>query len=239
MIIVGKISAKAILKYQRRECKQVYLRKKKNIDKDAAYIERLAKEKGISVTWESDDALNKRAGVTTHGGVVLECGPRISDSLKALATCRKIMCIEGVSDPYNMGEICRTVCALGFDGVLTNTYDYYEHEAKLVRASAGASESLIWHQSDDVSHALNELRSAGVVVVGAHRDDKSQSLLNYTFPDKVCICIGGALRGLSRSVLDACDTTVRIDYDARVSLSTVGAVSAFAYAVYSQKEKVQ
>lgn len=145
------------------------------------------------------------------------------------------MCIEGVTDPFNLGEICRTVASLGFDGIVTPNYDFYDNEAKLIRASAGASESLWWLKSDDLAHDMTIVKENDVRIVAAYRGDESVALHHYTMPNRVCIVLGGALRGLSRSLLDLSDDHVRIDYDARVSLSTVGAATSFAYEHYRQK----
>ncbi|AMC92754.1 RNA methyltransferase [Erysipelothrix larvae] len=234
MIVVGKISVKAILKHQKRPISKLYMRQKR-ADKDAKYILGLAKSAGIPVEFVSDEVLCELTQTKSHGGVAVECEGRTCDNIKYKESML-YMCVEGLSDPYNMGEVLRTVSALGFDGVITPTYDFYEHEAKLIRASAGASESLVWHFSDDLAQTLTQMGSKGVRIVGAHRNDTSQSLTHYTFNSKSCIVIGGAYRGLSRNVLDTVQDMVRLDYDARVSLSTVGAVSVFAYAAFIQKE---
>ncbi|WP_228410423.1 TrmH family RNA methyltransferase [Erysipelothrix piscisicarius] len=234
MIVSGKISVKAILKERKREIEYVAILDKHN-DKESRYVERIAE--GIIIKRLSRDDMDLLASNKTHGGYLVSCGKRSSDSLSHLPKqTLSLMCIEGVTDPFNLGEICRTVASLGFDGIITPNYDFYEHEAKLIRASAGASESLWWLQSDDLSSDLKSIQAKNVVMAAAYRGDESESLLNYNLPDRVCICLGGALRGLSKSVLEISDVHVRIDYDARVSLSSVGACSVFAYERYRQLE---
>lgn len=234
MIVSGKISVKAILKERKREIEYVCILDKHQ-DKESRYVERISE--GLDIKRMSREAMDELAGNKTHGGYLVSCGKRVSDSLSHLPKqTLSLMCIEGVTDPFNLGEICRTVASLGFDGIITPNYDFYEHEAKLIRASAGASESLWWMQSEDLSTDLKAIQSKKVVIAAAHRGDESESLLHYTLPNRVCICLGGALRGLSRSVLELSDVNVRIDYDARVSLSSVGACSVFAYERYRQLE---
>ncbi|AYV35304.1 RNA methyltransferase [Erysipelothrix rhusiopathiae] len=235
MIVSGKISVKAILKERKRDIEYVAILDKHN-DKESRYVERIAE--GLKIKRMSREEMDALATNKTHGGYIVSCGKRISDPINYLPKqTLSLMCIEGVTDPFNLGEICRTVASLGFDGIITPSYDFYEHEAKLIRASAGASESLWWMQSDDLSSDLKAIKAKKVVMAAAHRGDESESLLTYKLPERVCICLGGALRGLSKSVLDMCDVNVRIDYDARVSLSSVGACSVFAYERYRQLEE--
>lgn len=228
MIVSGKISVKAILQNKKREIKAIYLLDRRR-DKDGQYIERIAGN--VPVKKLTREELDELAGNTSHGGYLVECGERLSDKFESLPSGKRLsfMCLEGVSDPFNLGEIARTVKSLGFDGLITPSYRFYDNESKLIRASAGASESLWWHQSDNLDEALQTLKNSGVRIVAAYRGDESTSLQEYSMPEKVCICLGGAMRGLSAAVLEQSDDHVRIDYDARVSLSTVGAASVFAY----------
>lgn len=233
MIVSGKISVKAILKYRKRPIKCVYMLDSKR-DKESRYVESIAK--GLKIEKKTREQLDELAQNTSHGGYLLECEARYSDRVNDLTKgSLSLMLVEGVSDPFNMGEICRTAQAMGFDGIVSNHYDFGVNEAKLIRASAGASESLWWLQSQDLEKDIKSIKEKDVVIGSAHRGDDSVSLFDYKMPERFCICLGGALRGLSRKVLDQSDVFVRIDYDARVSLSTVGACSVFAYERYRQK----
>lgn len=232
MIVFGKISVKAVLENRKRVISTLYVEETKK-DREYRYI--MSQSKGLEVKYVSRDFLDSLTESTMHGGYALDCDARISDTFQKPHS--RYFCIEGVSDPYNMGEICRTIYALGFEGVITPYYNYFEHESKLIRASAGASEHLNWIITEDVKSTLMELKAQGMSVVAAHRGEESQSLVTYQFPKNVCICLGGALRGLSRNVLDVTDTFVRLDYDAKVALSTVGACSVFAYANYLQTKE--
>ena len=233
MIVSGKISVKAILKERKRDIACVYILDKHR-DPESRYVESISK--GLKVIRKTRPEMDELAGNTSHGGYLVDCEKRNNDDFKQLKKgSLSLMLVEGVSDPFNLGEICRTILAMGFDGIITPNYDFYEHEAKLIRASAGASEHLWWYQSDDLEKDVKKIKDLDVVIASAHRVDESYSLTEYRMPDRICICLGGALRGLSRKVLDQSDVNVRIDYDARVSLSSVGACSVFAYEHYRQK----
>lgn len=233
MIVSGKISVKAVLQAGKRVIHRVVLLDSLR-DKDSRYIEAIAAS--VPVVRLSRSQCDGLAQNTTHGGYLVECEGRISDALESLSSpALALLCVEGVSDPFNMGEICRSAYALGLDGIVTPEYDYGNSEVKLIRASAGASEHLWWHQAADLKRALSHLHQESFTIISAHRHPSSQPLSEVVFPERVCVCIGGALRGLSRQVLDVSDASVRLDYDARIALSTVGACSVFAYALSQQR----
>lgn len=234
MIVSGKISVKAILENEKREIKRVVLMEGMT-NKDVSYIERIVKDYPVEyMTREEMDALTE---TSSHGGYAIDCGRRISDSLETLKAQGplSLMAVEGMRDPYNLGEILRTAESMGFDGIVTSDYDFYEHEAKLIRASAGASEKLWFLQSLDLMNDLNQIKKMDVSLIGAHRDKKSISLQELKIPDRVCFLLGGSLRGLSAKTRSICDLTARVDYKTRTALSTVGACTVFAYEHFRQK----
>lgn len=234
MIVSGKISVKAILKERKREIKRVVILDKHH-DRESRYVLGIAE--GILVERMDRESMDELAQNKSHGGYLVECGPRLNDDINKLGKADlALVCVEGVTDPFNLGEICRTVASLGFDGIVTPAYDFYEHEAKLIRASAGASESLWWYQTEDLIDTIEKIQKQNIAIIATHRDETSHSLTEFTYPDRFCVCFGGALRGLSRKLLDLSDERVRIDYDARVSLSSVGACTVFAYEYFRQKE---
>ena len=234
MIVSGKISVKAILENEKRDIKRVILLKGLD-NRDVSYIKGILKD--YPVEYMSREEIDDLTSTKSHGGYAIECEKRNSDSLEDLKEegPLSLMCVEGMRDPYNLGEILRTVSSMGFDGIVTSDYDFYEHEAKLIRASAGASEKLWFLQSTDITKDLGAIRAKGVTLIGAHRDNKSVSLQKLEIPDRVCFVLGGSLRGLSTKVRSTCDFTSKIDYPTRTALSTVGACTVFAYENFRQK----
>lgn len=234
MIVSGKISVKAILENEKREIHRVILLKGLD-NRDVSYIKGILKK--YPVEYLTREEMDELTGTSSHGGYAIDCEKRISDSLEDLNEkgSLSLMCVEGMRDPYNLGEILRTVQSMGFDGIVTSDYDFYEHEAKLIRASAGASEKLWFLQSTDITKDLGAIKNMDVTVIGAHRDNKSVSLQELVIPDRVCFVLGGSLRGLSTKVRSSCSFTSKIEYPTRTALSTVGACTVFAYEHFRQK----
>lgn len=234
MIIVGKISVKAIVENQKRDIEKIYLMDKLR-NNDVRYIRNIAK--GIPIEIMSREELTQISGVDNHGGYAISCSKRKNDDIYPILKNKtiSILLVEGMRDPFNMGEIFRTALAMGFDAIISSEYDFYDNEKIVVRSSAGASEKLLWHQSSDLEKTIATLKEKDVSIVAAHRADNNSVLGSYQFSDKVCICIGGALRGLSTKVLEHADEFVRIDYDAKIALSTVASCNIFTYERFRQQ----
>lgn len=234
MIVSGKISVKAILENDKRDIKRIILLEGMG-NKDVGYIKRISQNYPIETM--SREAIDELAKSKTHGGYAIEVEKRRSDEIKNLDRDQPLalMCIEGLRDPYNLGEIMRTANSLGFDGIITSDYDFYDREAQVIRSSAGASEKLWWLQSANLKEDIWKIKKNNITLIGAHRNPESVSLQELKIDDRFCFVLGGAMRGLSRKVLDECEKFARIDYKTRTSLSTAGACTVFAYEYFRQK----
>ena len=69
-IFEGAISCKALLEAGSRDCKKLYIDKKKNT-KDTRYLAKIAKSRGCEVVFCSRDEINELATGKTHGGILL------------------------------------------------------------------------------------------------------------------------------------------------------------------------
>ncbi len=237
MFAIGKISVKAVLENPRRSVEKVYLLKGRN-NGDTRYIKRIAKD--IPLVFCEREEMDVLCGDKGHGGYLAKIEKRKSDRLEEIPFKKEtlsVLLVEGVRDPYNMGEILRTSHAMGFDALMTPAYDFYDNESIVIRSSAGASEKMLWIESEDLIRDLRFLKEKELSIVATHRDSKNKRLQDYQFPNKMCLVIGGAMRGISREVLDEADEKVKMTYSSRMAMSTVSSVAVFTYERYRQLEE--
>lgn len=225
MILEGALSVKAALTYQRRKIHEVILPLK--LSKDQAYIYHLAKKNNIKVK-QLDDVSHLTTG-RTHGGVlaVVEAIPfNVQPSFKGL-----VLIVEGVDDPFNLGMIMRTTAISGYTTIITNTKDFYIHEATIVKSSAGMSEALEWIRSDDIPSLLKAFKTKGYHTYAAQRSEQSAAFDRIKYRAPSVLAVGGEKRGLSKDILELCDNHVVIEYPSnqRVALSAVSATSILTY----------
>lgn len=235
MIIEGSLSIKAALENQKRIVHHVYFAQEKK-SRDFQYIKHLCHKYEVPFSLIPKSEIDSKASGHTHGGVLGEVDYRLDESLNKPLQGHTLL-VEGVEDPYNLGMMLRTAAAAGFTMVITGKRDYQDSEAIILKASAGASEALRWIKTDDFDATLQTLKQEGVLVVSALRSDQSIPYQEFEYPEKVCLCIGGERRGLSKQVVQASDAFVHILYptEVKIALSAVSATAVLTFEMVRQQ----
>lgn len=238
-IVEGNISVKAVLLAKKRKISKIVVDPKKQ-DKDTKFILRKAKEAHIKIKNAPREVIDEMAEGKTHGGMIAICSERSFQNLSDIKQKDEVFLalIEGVEDPFNFGYILRTLYAAGCDGVIIPPRNWTSAAGVVTKASAGASEYLNLIVADNMQNLLEEMKESHITLVLGQRND-AISLYDYTFPKKVCIGIGGEMRGLSKLVQSYSDQNLYIPYrqDFKNAMTAASSTSIFAFEYVRQKLK--
>jgi len=182
----------------------------------------------LPVEFESRGALNRRAPGVNHQGVVAEVDAfRYATMAGLLAKpVHRLVLVEGITDPANLGSILRSADAFGWEGVLVPEHRSVGITPTVRKVSAGATERVpVVRTSSPAAtiRLLQERHDFGVVgldpagPVDYHEAD---------YPARTCLVIGAEGPGLSRLVKERCDLIVRVPM--RGALASVNAAVAAA-----------
>ena len=155
-------------------------------------------EKGLDFSRVNETEFRSAAETESPQGI-LAIAEIPSHSLTQLGDRRflRLLVLDAVQDPGNVGTMLRTAAALGVDATvaLPGTVDMWN--AKVVRAAMGASfHHLAFHSSAD---ALFEfLDSVGAELWGA--EASGESVETATRPGRLALAVGNEGAGLSSSV---------------------------------------
>ena len=215
--------------------KEKYDSKKKDVD----YLASVSDKLGFKIEICDADTLNSITTGNSHGGIVALCSGRTIPLLESSSVIDNgfYVMIEGIEDPYNFGYAIRSIYAAGADGIVLTPRNWMSAAGVVCRSSAGASELIPLFVSDP-SDAVRLFSGRGYKTAAAGiRDSVSAYDADLSLP--LFLIVGGEKRGISRSVLDLCDITVRLDYgrEFKASLSAASAASILAYEVFRQNEK--
>ena len=122
----------------------------------------------------------------------------------------RVLLLDEVRDPQNVGAILRTAAAFSVDRVIMGRDCADIYSAKTLRASMGAIFALSVDRVDSVSSAVKQLREKGRRVYAAALDERAERLGRTRFSSLDCVVIGNEGHGLSRETIDACDASVYI-----------------------------
>lgn len=120
----------------------------------------------------------------------------------------KVIVLENVQDPGNVGTVIRTANALGMDAVILAGSCASVYGAKTARAAMGALfRQCVLELSVDEMLAL--LRDRGLKLYGAALSERAVDV-RETDLHGAAVAVGSEGQGLSRHLLDACDGEVII-----------------------------
>jgi 23S rRNA (guanosine2251-2'-O)-methyltransferase len=181
-----------------------------------AELERALAARGIALERVSRADLDRLTDGGVHQGVVAEVAapPEFSiGDFEQLVVERgralRLLVLDGVEDPRNLGACLRTADAAGVDAVVVPR----DHSARLtataVKTSTGAAETVPMFRAPNLARALTWLKGAGVWVVGADAA-APRSLYQTKLAPPVALVLGGEGRGVRRLTRDLCDELVCI-----------------------------
>lgn len=167
----------------------------------------------------SDVLFKKMSDTVTPQGIL--CVVRISaESLDDIISVNKdkpfrIIALEGLQDPGNMGTIVRTAEAAGIDLVLAglNTVDVYS--SKVVRSTMGSLFRVPIVYTDDLYGDIKKIKSNSVKVYAAHLKGE-KSYRDEKYDDRCMILIGNEGNGLTDTATDLADMLVKIPMQGEV-----------------------
>lgn len=177
--------------------------------------------------------MNEIVGLEIHRGCLALAERPASATLTSLplASYRRVVVLEGVNNPDNIGGIFRSAAAFGVDAVVLGPACGDPLYRKAVRTSMAATLQVPYAIADEWPGSLQLLRANGVRVVALTPGPDARPL--HEVPRdlaRVALLLGTEGSGLSRAALAAADERVTIPMRGEVdSLNVTVAASLALY----------
>lgn len=152
----------------------------------------------------------------------------------------KILLLESVRDPQNVGAIVRVAAAFGVDRIVISSDCADIYNSKTIRASMGTVFGMRIDRVKDIALATACLRRAGRRVFAAALDRDAKKLGRFDIELGDCVIIGNEGHGLSDRAIAACDGSVYIPMAEQVeslNAATAAAVLVWEFFGSSLPEK--
>jgi 23S rRNA (guanosine2251-2'-O)-methyltransferase len=155
--------------------------------------------------------LTEAAGTRDHQGVLAWAEPyRYADTHEiASGPAPLLVCLDQVTDPHNLGAVCRTAEAVGASGVVVPAHNAARVTPAVCRASAGAVEHLPVGVVTNMARYLEEVKSPTLWAWAAAGDVEKQ-LWDADFTGGVALVLGAEGKGVRPLVRRTCDAEVAI-----------------------------
>jgi len=116
----------------------------------------------------------------------------------------RLLVLDQVEDPRNLGACLRTADAAGIDAVVVPKDRSASLTPAAAKAAAGAAETVPVVQVTNLARTLKWLQSAGVWVVGA-AGEAPRTLFETKLAPPLAIVLGSEGQGLRRLTRETCD----------------------------------
>lgn len=173
-------------------------------------------KRGLKAERLSRSALDALADGGTHQGVIVEVRPLQSLSLpefEDLVVARgaqlRLLVLDQVEDPRNLGACLRSAAAAGIDAVVVPKDRSAPLSPAAIKAAAGAAELVPVVRVTNLARTLRLLREAGVWITGAAAD-APHTLYEARLSPPVAMVLGSEGAGLRRLTRELCDEVFAI-----------------------------
>jgi tRNA G18 (ribose-2'-O)-methylase SpoU len=180
-------------------------------------------------------ALASLTGFDFHRGcLAIAKRPDVQPPLEAFAGARRLMALESVANPDNVGGLFRVAAAFEAGGVLLDHASGDPFYRKAIRTSMGASLDVPFTRLEPWPSGLGLLGRRGFQVVALTPDRAATPVATFAASigrDRpVVLLLGAEGSGLSPETLSAADVRVRIPIAAGVDSLNVVVAAAIALA---------
>jgi len=175
----------------------------------------------------SADEIARRCGSDGHQGVCAEVSEyRYADAAALLrADAPVLVALDEITDPQNLGAVCRTAECTGATGVILPERRSAEVTPAVCKASAGAVEHLAIARVRNLADFLAAAKGARCWTYGAAAGSRT-GYRDVDWRGGVVLVLGAEGRGLRPRVAAACDDLVALPLRGRIESLNVSATAA-------------
>ncbi|HEX4443520.1 MAG TPA: RNA methyltransferase [Galbitalea sp.] len=179
----------------------------------------------------SSELLEELTGYLLHRGLIAAMHrPPLSTIENVLVDARRIVILENVVDPTNVGAIFRSVAAIGADAVLVTPRCSDPFYRRAIRVSMGTVLQVPWTRTGDWPSTRATLAASGfhIAALALAVDAVDLRTFAVTAPDRVALVLGAEGDGLTPEALGAADSIVTIPMAHGIDSLNVAATAAVA-----------
>lgn len=176
---------------------------------------------------KAERELTETSGTRDHQGVLAFSEPyRYADAYELAAAERPLLaCLDQVTDPRNLGAVCRAAEGAGATGVVLPAHGTARVTPAVCRASAGAVEHLPVAVVTNLARYLAEVKGPELWAYAAAAEAATE-MWAADLSAGVAFVFGAEGRGLRPLVRRTCDDAVRIPLAGRTESLNVSVAAA-------------
>ncbi|MEX0320904.1 MAG: TrmH family RNA methyltransferase [Puniceicoccaceae bacterium] len=225
------------LRANRRTIHEAFVNEKTATSPRLKTLARLLEERGIRLNLTDKGRLHQLSGSSEHQNVVLRTSRYPYVSHEECLTAERVLLLDNVEDPHNVGAILRSAEVFGFHHILLPTKGVPEIYPSVSKVSAGAVEFLnIARDCNAVKYTQKALDSGYTVAAldakGTVMLDDFAKEANARLP--LMVVIGGEDKGVGQFILNHATVKLAIPQSGRIN--SLNASVASSITLYSLRK---
>lgn len=179
-------------------------------------------------TYIAKPLFEKLASTVTSTGIMAVCCMQEGDIKKH----NRLLLVDGIQDPGNLGTLIRSALAFGFDGLVMSedTVDIYNE--KVVRSTQGALFNLPLSRKNLIDYVI-ELQKLDVIVYATTLSDDALLMREVQSTEQMAFIVGNEGSGIRESLIATCDGNVIIEMTPQVESLNVGVAGSILMHYFS------
>lgn len=136
-----------------------------------------------------------------------------AEQLTEASNYTTVVVLDGIRSRQNVGSIFRTADALEVNKIVLCGFTPTPPHRDIQKTALGATESVNWDYTEDISEYLQALIEYGYTIVGVEQVHGSTplSIFKNEIGKKVALVFGNEVDGVSEAALGLCHECIEID----------------------------
>ncbi len=239
--IVGKHAVIEALKNPKRKVLRVFLTEesKKNIHRESPRKNLLSEVKVYFKTKKELDKYCKNEGIL-HQGYVAEIEKLENLELKKFIKNKSnvtLVCLDGVTDPRNIGSIIRSAASFSIDGLIVKQRHFPDNSKLMFKSASGCMEHINIFEVANINSTLKYLKEQNFWVYGF--DAKSKKKFDdIDWKGNNVLLFGSEGLGMKKHTEKYTDFLVKIQINSNVESLNISNSAAIVFHYINQQKNI-
>ncbi|MDD5052333.1 MAG: RNA methyltransferase [Sulfuricurvum sp.] len=209
--LYGRNVAVEVLRDESVQIHKLHLSKSNRTDETIEEILALAEMRGVEIKYHTKDSLSRISKNSAQDqGVALDVVSQNYRSTSHISTdlpeSFRLLALDGINNPQNLGMIVRSAAASRIDGIVLPRRNSTKLSPLVMKASAGTLFKIPIYYCEDLSEILT-LSNTAIITLSSHAKDDIHTL---KIPDRAIFVLGNESEGVSDTVMRASTHSVSI-----------------------------
>ena len=175
-----------------------------------------------------DDIFDKVKDTVNSQGIIATVKYNNLKNLRAedLKGYNRILILDGVNDPGNLGTIIRLSEASNVDLIILTDNCCNIYNTKVIRACMGSIFRSNIYISNNILDVVSKIKQSDFKIYSTSLNDKSIKYTEINYKNRLCLVLGNEANGVSEKLLNVSDETIIIPMCGKIESLNVSIASA-------------